>query len=326
MRRVEGFIFAPEDARRLAALRIGLCGLLAWRLAIGDFSFVADQPAALFQPVSFMKLLPEMPSHDFVVALQVAGVAAALLAAAGLWMRLSLPVAFASALVLNGMLNSTGKIVHNDVLLLLCLVPLLASPGAAGAAWRLRHLGPTGQGGLTGRLAPLRRRGMGGEQRRGGAGPIRGEAYGWPVRTAMVVVALAYFFVGLQKLRFSGLDWVTSDNLRWALYASSDSQAEPNALALFVADRVWLAHLLAAGTVFVELCFPLALVLPRLRWLLVPAVVSLHLGIWLAMGLDYSAQALTVIIVFVDWPIVVEWVRRRAPAIAAPLRTERARG
>ena len=48
----------------------------------------------------------------------------------------------------------------------------------------------------------------------------------------------------------------------------------------------------------------------------VPAAVSLHAGIWLAMGLDYSAQALTVIIVFVNWPIVVDWVRRRLAATA----------
>jgi hypothetical protein len=308
VRRLEGFIFAPEDARRLAALRIGLCGLLAWRLAIGDFTFVADQPGALFQPVSFMKLLPEMPGHDLADALQAAGVGTALLAAAGLWTRLTLPVAFACALVLNGMLNSTGKIIHNDVLLMLCLVPLLASPGAASAAWSLR----------------LRRRG--GKDRRAVTAPSSGEAYGWPVRTAMVVVALAYFFVGFQKLRFSGLDWVTSDNLRFVLYASSDARADPNGLALFVADRAWLAHLLAAGTVFVELCFPLALFMSRLRWLLVPAAVSLHIGIWLAMGLDYSAQALTVVIVFVNWPVLVDWLRRRAPAIRPPLRAERARG
>ena len=88
-----------------------------------------------------MKLLAEMPSHDLTVVLQVAGVAAALLAAAGLWTRASLPVAFACALVLEGMLNSTGKIVHNEVLLMLCLIPLLAAPRAASAAWVLRNAG-----------------------------------------------------------------------------------------------------------------------------------------------------------------------------------------
>jgi hypothetical protein len=293
MRTLERFLFAAEDARRLAALRIGLCGLLAWRLAIGDYTFVAGQPEALFQPVSFMKLFGEMPGHDLTVALQIVGVATALFAAAGLWTRASLPIAFVCALVLNGMLNATGKIIHNDVLLLLCLVPLVASPRAASAAWSLR---------LPWRGARRDR-------------PAQsGEAYGWPVRTAMVVVALAYFFVGFQKLRFSGIDWITSDNLRWVLYASSDSRSEPNQLALFIADRAWMAHLLAAGTVFLELFFPLALFWPRLRWLFVPGVVSLHVGIWLMMGLDYSAQALTVIIVFVNWPWVADRVRRRLPA------------
>ena len=142
----------------------------------------------------------------------------------------------------------------------------------------------------------------------------------------MIVVALAYFFVGFQKLRFSGLEWATSDNLRWVLYSSSDAQDDPNSIALFVADRAWLAHLLAAGTIFIELCFPLALFVPRLRWVFVPAAVSLHAGIWLAMGLDYSAQALTVIIVFVNWPIVVDWVRRRLAATARSPSPQRARG
>ena len=292
MRALDRFLFASEDARRLAALRIGLCALLAWRLATGDYTFVAGQPEALFEPVSFMKLFGEMPGHDLAVALQVAGVVAALLAAAGLWTRATLPLAFVCALVLNGMLNATGKIIHNDVLLLLSMLPLLGAPRAAAAAWSLRP-----------------------PWRSGGERPARsGAAYGWPVRTAMVVVALAYFFVGFQKLRFSGVDWVTSDNLRWVLYASSDAQSEPNQLALFIADRAWLAHLFAAGTIFVELCFPLALLVPRLRWLFVPGVVAMHLGIWLMMGLDYSAQALTVIIVFVNWPWVIDWVRRRAPA------------
>jgi hypothetical protein len=291
LRVVDRFIFAPEDARRLAALRIGLFGVLAVRLATTDFGSVAEQPAALFDPVSLFELMPSMPSSELTSVVQVLGVLAALCAAAGLWPRASLPIAFAMALFLHLMLNATGKIIHNDVVLMLCLIPLVASPRAASRAWSLRR--------------PRR------SPQRASAGGLVGEAYGWPIRTAMVVIALAYLFVGLQKLRYSGFDWVTTDNLRWVLYASSDAQAEPNRLALFVADRGWLAHLFAAGTIVVETGFWLCLVRPRLRWLLVPAVVGLHLGIWLAMGLDYSAQALTVVIVFVNWVVVVEWLRAR---------------
>jgi len=45
----------------------------------------------------------------------------------------------------------------------------------------------------------------------------------------------------------------------------------------------------------------------------VPAVVGLHLGIGLTMQLDYSAQALTVIIVIVNWVFLTDWLPHSAP-------------
>lgn len=307
-----GFIFAAEDGRRLAALRIGLCSLLALRLGINDYGVVADQPAALYQPLSYMKLLGSMPSHDVASAAQAIGIATAILAAAGMWIRASLPVAFVCALLLNGMLNATGKPVHNDVLLMLCLIPLLAAPSASTDAWTVR--------GWTRRGARDRARHPGRGQNEANA--PHGAAYGWQVRTAMVVVALAYCFVGLQKLRYSGIAWATSDNLRWVLYASKGPYGHPDAIALFVADRAWLVHLLAGTTLVFETLFPVVLFVPRLRWVFIPAVIGLHLGIQLTLGLDYSAWWLTVLIVFVDWPVVVEWLRSRVgpsrPGVGEP--------
>jgi hypothetical protein len=293
-------VFAREDARRLAALRIGLFGLLAVRLWVNDdYAAVAGQPEALFDPISLFHLLEAMPSPELTSAVRALGIAAALVAAGGIVPRLSFPAAYAAALFLGLMLNATGKVIHNDVVLMLCLLPLLASPRAASAAWAVR-------------IGGWRARPEGPAQR-------GGEGYGWPIRTAMIVVALAYLFVGLQKLRYSGIDWVTTENLRWVLYASSDSQADPNAVALFVADRLWLVQLFAAGTILVEVGFPICLRFARLRWFFVPAAVGLHAGIWLTMGLDYSSQALTVIIVFVNWPAVVDWLSafmRRSPTQA----------
>jgi len=291
LRGAERFVFAAQDARRLAALRIGLFGLLALRLATnGDYAQVADQPRAFFDPVSLFEPLPGMPPSELTAIVQVAGVLLAVVAAAGLAPRLTFPAAYACALFLNLMLNATGKIIHNDVVLMLCLLALVASPRAASRVWALR---------LRGRSGPM------------AVASSRGAAYGWPIRTAMIVIALAYLLVGLQKLRYSGLGWITSDNLRWVLYASSDAQPEPNQLALFVADRAWLAHLVAAITVATEIGFISCLRWARLRWLFVPAAVGLHLGIGLTMRLDYSAQALTVIIVFVNWVVVAEWISGR---------------
>lgn len=293
--RADGWLFAPGDPRRLAGLRIGLCGVLAIRLAAGPYLDLAHQPAALFRPISFMKLFPSMPPPAFVVPVQVLAVTAAVLATVGLRTRISLPVAWLAAVPLVAMTSSLGKTVHNDVLLLLCLLPLL--PSQAGAAWSLDA------------------------RRRGGGTAAASWRFGWPVRTAMVVVAGAYFFSGLAKLLHAGPAWVTSGNLRWVLYASSDAQAHANQVALFVADRPWLAHLVAAGSLAVELCFPLVLWRPRLVWVLVPAVVALHAGIWAAMRLDYWPMAATVLIVLVDWPAVVAWLggpRARAAPLANP--------
>ena len=309
VRRADRWVFGAEDARRLASVRIGLCGLLALRLATTGYCVVAAQPAALFQPVSYMKLLGRMPSSGVAGSLQVVGVVAALIAASGLAVRASLSTALVCSLILNGMLNSTGRVIVGDAVPTLCLLVLLACGTAASDAWTIR--------------APLRRM----RARCSGKAPSEpqgevpvtavGPRYGWPVRTAMVTIAMTIFFAGFQKLRYSGLDWMTGDNLRWILYASSDRSPHADALALFIARRAWLAHLCAAATLLIETGFPLVLFKARLRWLFVPGVVAMHEAIRLAIGLDYSAQGLTVIIVFVNWPVVVAWLRshlHRRPA------------
>jgi hypothetical protein len=286
VRRADGWLFAPEDARRLAAIRIGLCGLLVVRLSITDYGAVPAPRAGIFDPHFYMKLFERMPSPDLVTALQICGIVAALLAAAGLAIRASLPLGVVCFLVLNGVRNSSGRVIVGDAVLTLCLLLLVACGRAASEAWSVR---------------------------RGAKGASSGARYGWPIRTAMLVIALAYFFAGLQKWRYSGLPWVTSDNLRWILLG----QAHPDGWALFVGDRPVLAHLFAAGTLLLETSFPLILFVPRLRWLFIPGAVAMHVGVQLAIGLDYSAQWLTLVIVFVNWPVVVAWLGRVVTPLSA---------
>jgi hypothetical protein len=290
LRRAEAWLFGAGDPRRLAAVRIGLGAILAVRLASGPYPELATQPPALFRPISFLRLLDRMPSPEAVAVLQSLALAAAVLATVGLLTRVTLPVAWLAALPLVAMTSSLGKVVHNDVLVLLCLVPLL--PSRAGAAWS-----------LDARQRPV-------------AGP--GPAFGWPVRTAMVVVAGAYCFTGLAKLLHAGPAWVTSGNLRWVLYAASDAQPHPNPFALFVADRPVLAHLVAAATLAVELGFPLALWRPRLAWAFVPAVLAMHAGIGLAMRLNYWPMAAAVLVVLVDWPALADRLARPRDRAEAP--------
>ena len=69
----------------------------------------------------------------------------------------------------------------------------------------------------------------------------------------------------------------------------------------------------------------MAVLWARSRWFYVVSAVSLHVATWLLLGLDYWAWAGTVLVLFVDWPEVVERVqawRMSRPATTQPVRGE----
>lgn len=276
MKVLQEFMAPSWSARRLGAVRMGLCAVLALRLASSPYLALAEQPRALFRPISFMTLFERMPSPAVTRVVLIAGVALALLAAAGVYARVTLPGAWFCGVFLGGMATSIGKVVHNDVLLILAMVPLL--PARTSDAWSVDSW--------------RKRRPV----------PDSSPQYGWPVRGTQIVVAVAYLLTGLAKLINSGAGWFMSDNLRWVLLASSDGQAQPNQVALFVAGIPLLARAFALATLVVEVGFVLVLFFPRLSWWFVLGAVGLHLGIYLSMELDYSAWIAAVIIVFADWP------------------------
>jgi hypothetical protein len=104
--------------------------------------------------------------------------------------------------------------------------------------------------------------------------------------------------------------------MRNVMYAAPLTGKAPTDAALLIAEHAWLAHLVAAVTLAVELGFLSVLVWPRVRPLFVTAVIALHTSIWLTHGLDYSVWAGTAIVLLVDWGAVIDrhapaWVRRR---------------
>lgn len=226
-----------------------------------------------------------MPSPTVISLLQIIGVsAAALTIAAAVTPRLSrfgrpaLLVAWASLLVLAGLRDATHvKVLHNDVLMLLAFLPLAV--GAADV-----RLGDRSES-------------------------VR---WGWPRRLAVAVVGLAYFFTAYQKLRITGLDWVTSDNLRWVMVEGLVSDRAPTrVVASWLVDRPLVCHGLAAITILTELSAPVVLATRRTRpWFFLVAV-ALHGGIWLTLGLDYWGWILTV------GALVLPWHRVRSVSVLA---------
>jgi len=268
---LDRWLFAPETAGRLRLIRLLLAVVIAYRLATGPAGGLGGQPAALFRPVWLVEPLGQMPPVAVLVGIQVIGVVGAVLAAVGWRERGTFLLACSSLVVLAALRASRGKIQHNDLPLVLVSCVIAAAP--------------VGLRVLDGR---------------------RSAAWGWPVRTSILVVTGIYFLTGFQKVVGSGPAWVLSDNMRNVMYAAPlAGKAPTDTVSLFIADRPLVAHLVALVTIVVELGAVVALVRPRLRPAYVVAVAVLHLGVYLTHGLDYSMWVATAAIVLIDWDAVL---------------------
>lgn len=273
-------LWGPETGARLLVVHTGLAAVIGLRIVLGSYRQLADTPGALFDPVPILAWAPSMPPVWAFVALQVVGGAAAVAAVARRRPRLAFAVAWVCYLVLAGFRGSRGKVLHNDLLLLWASVPFLLAP--VSVAWHDR------------------------ERRR---------EYGWPVRSAMVIAALAYFLAGYHKVRRSGLDWAIGDNVRYVmLWGPSVGAAKWDAMATWIGSHLWASKATGAFILAFELSFPVALLRRRLQPLYALVAVVLHITTYLFLGLDYWAWALTVLLLFVDWPTVVDQMRERRPA------------
>ena len=205
-------LWGPETALRLLVVYVGLSALIGVRIAAGSYRQLADTPAALVDPVPILGFLDTMPSAEVFVAIQVVGTLAAAVAVAAALLRRRPQLAFAVAwvcyLVLAGLRGSRGKVLHNDLLLLWVSAPFLLAPTIRDVRDRI----------------PRRR-------------------WGWPIRVAIVITALIYFFAGYHKLRRSGLEWAYSDNMRYVtLWGPSIGSPGWPGLARWVGDNVWVAR------------------------------------------------------------------------------------
>jgi hypothetical protein len=272
---IDDWLFAPGTESRLDATITLFAALIGLRTVLSPFRGLGAQPGALFDPPPFLAFLTHMPSARTIAVVQVIGAAAALLAVLHRQRRLTFFLAWVALLVLGGLRASRGKIMHNDVLLLMACVPLLAAPRTSARAWRAR-----------GRLVSA-------------APSVR---FGWPWRASLVVVAGAYFCTGFHKLSTSGVRWVTSDNMRNVMYeAANGVRTHAPDAARWIGDHALVAYLVAAATLAFELGFPLVLWRPGARPWFAVAAVAFHAGTWALIGLDYWMWAATAVVVLVDW-------------------------
>lgn len=261
-------LLAPAPAERLAVLRILVCGyVLGWSLVrLPAHLAHTGQPARRWDPVGVLAPFGDPLPDWLVVGAAVLTPALAGAAALGWRYRVTAPLLAAAVLVVATLDSSWGQVFHTENLMVLHVIVLAAAPAAADTLALGRRAGPAGPDGR----------------------------YGWPVRLAAVVVALAYLAAGLAKLRASGWAWaggdvlrnlVAHDNLRKAVLGDAYSP-----LGTALVRHGWLFPPLAIASLAVELGAVPALPWRRARVAWAVAAWVFHLGVLALMAIVFPYQ------------------------------------
>jgi len=176
-------------------------------------------------------------------------------------------VAWGCLLLLAGLRTSLGKILHNDVLLVVASVPLL----------------------LAGRVTPEESEPPGAEASARTA-----------LNAAAAIVLVSYVSAAWWKLLRNGPGWALSDNLRWALAAGREGSHSPK-LSTWLVEHPAACIVLACGILGLELGAALVWLQPRLVPAFLAAATLMHAGTWVVLGLDYWAHLAMVALVLLPW-------------------------
>ena len=225
-RAVIRWLYEPVPRGRVAAFRTFIYLFVAADIVVFT-SWVrshASTPGELYQPLLVGRLLPlPTPTAPLVHSVFWILLAAALAAASGRAPRILGWTVFALYFEWMIIAMSYGKVDHDRFGL---LVALAALPTAG----RARHGDPT-----------------------------RTEAGGWALRVTQIAVVCTYFLAAWAKLRFGGLDWVTSSVLARAIVRRGTDLAD------LIAGVPHLLIVAQLGIVAFELTSPVIFVLPA-RW------------------------------------------------------------
>ncbi len=263
--RFDRWLFAEGDFERYLLIRRALAVLMALRIATWRYHDYAELPKELVHHVWYWSWLQGMPPVQVMIAIQVIGVAAAIAFLVGWRPNVTFPAAWAAFVALAGLRAGLGKVLHNDALPILAMVPFLWS-------------------------APIR-----------SSDPSAPARSGWPLRAAQVVVATIYFATGMQKLVSSGPAWVASDNMHWIMVRAADGANFLPGVPEWIASEPVVWHVSALLLIGLELTFPLVFVNDWFRRVLVSGAIAMHLVTLVTLELDYMSWVFVDLALFINW-------------------------
>jgi predicted DCC family thiol-disulfide oxidoreductase YuxK len=260
--------------------------LVFWFFFGRDYASWGEIPASMQNNRIFLFRVLHLPvgSHYVLLAIELIWKTALLTSAIGLFTRTSMVTAALSGIYILGVPNNFGKTGHGEGIIIFTTFILAFS--RAGDAWSIDSL-----------IAAWRSR----DPDRANAKPQSGE-YTWPIRLVWMLMSLIMMGAGVTKLRWSGLDWVTTDNLSTTIlqhYYAGYSEP-PTDLGIWIAEHRTLCKVIAGLTILIELTFPLAMFSRIARWTLVPAMFFAQVGIYLMMGVNFT-QFMFAYLFWIPW-------------------------
>jgi hypothetical protein len=264
------FWFQPSSPTALALCRILLFGglfVLYWPL---DSAAWSEVDRAFWMPIPLFEGVGLLPPPLLVGSvLAIIFKTSLALACVGFCTRASTAIAFLLALYLLGLPQNFGGLHHGDAAVVLVIGVMALS--RCSDVWAVDAL-------------------------LSGGGDALDAEYTWPIRAVWLILAMVYFAAGIAKVRHAGLDWVASDNLALRLVHAhyGVAHADPaTSWGLELAQHRWLCRALAGMALAAELGYPLALVSARLRYVLVPTIVLIQVGIRVTMGPSFAPLLLS---------------------------------
>jgi hypothetical protein len=283
----ERFYFAPANPAGLAICRIWLYGYFLYKVLNDRFADWAQAPAEFWKPLLILRWLPgPIHSLDLLLAWQTLLAVALACCVLGVWIRYAAPAVFFLSTLYLGLPQCFGNVSHSDMLFVLALGVFALSNSADSLS-----------------LAARRRR----------SSPTPSGEYRWPIALIQTLMCVVFFAAGVAKLRSGGLAWVFSDHMQNSLLKHFYGNSEPpTTLGPWLAQYSWMCQALAGLTVFVECAAPLALFSRHWRWLLVPVLFGMQIGIHLALGHDFELFRLCYLF-WLPWGEIAERAARLRP-------------
>jgi len=274
-RRIQQFSDVRELPEPLALFRIAVAASILYWLAASPVIPFLSLPAEFVKPPPGLSWVPDlvsMPASAVMILQLILGGAALMLLIGFRTIRASMVVA-TSAVILMGVPQFFGKIDHYHHLVWFAA---LLSVSRCSDVWSVDAL--------------LRRR-------QGVASPSGpSKEYGLPLRLAMALIGLMYFFPGVWKVIIGGWDW-PGETMRYQMFAKWMSV---DWIPLVRLDEVpALLSVTGTGVIIFELTFLFLIMSDRWRPWIAFGGILFHIGIYVMMDINFWSL-IVCYVVFID--------------------------